>query len=391
MVQDPAQYYLKGRVGLIGSKELAERFDPVEETAQHVAALLLGVGEADANWLVAAGIPMGLVTKLEASAGDWLISERSPTALDHWTARLMSSFSPPLQPSGDEYDAQSLELQGWRAALEILGRRPWLVISWVTPPETNSGHLVLHDGAFGAALHFDDPDGPTLGGPSFEAMAIDWDDIPTHDEVASTEEVDEYSVDWVDCWGRPTPEPEQSDRLAVFTALRSSLTGADIAANDGYIWRARPAELAPHGGASAKALTHVFPTVRGAIDEYADMLSGESASAKRLGGVQYWHEPLWVVHRGDLPVLLFDEAGDVHMPSSAWLARAQDRAVLGSATRDDIEPWPASSFNVRRLIAAAEPWQSRWMAPSQAVVGDLLRAGAGYVLSYLGEGIADRS
>lgn len=383
--RDPNPRHDPPRVTRIGSPELAARFDPIEETIPRVAALLLGLDWADAKWLFGAGIPTDLVLCISPFAADWLVADRSDEAtIDRWVNLLTDAFH--NQPSADDIQADRDEWQAWNSALEIVAHRPWLVVSWIAFPGER-GHLVVHDGAFGAALHFDDPEGPTLGGAAVESSSLDWDDLSTL--AHATTGADESFVNWVEIWGSPTPEPTQTDRNAVLAALRASLSGANLEANDGFLWRARPAEFASTDGHSAYDLVEVFPTARAAIELYADMLVAEFNGAEQLGSVAYWHEPLWVVHRGDLPVLLFDEAGQVHMPSSEWLEQAQGRVMLGTPTGDSGDPWAATVFDIPQLLTAAERWSDRWLAPASAVLGDLLRSGAGSVRGYLVDEEAD--
>lgn len=375
----PGQQGLARRGG-IGSRTLAARFSPTEETESHIAALLLGLDEIDAKWLYCAGIPTDLFLQIAPLASQWLAHDRSdPDWLNEWAATLEARFGT-AQPTAEEVDANWAEVSAWGHAIEIVTRRPWLMISWVQFPG-EAGHLTVHDGAFGASLHFDNPDGPTLGGPGVEAAQLDWDDLSTLEDASTTS--DASYVDWVSLWGAPTPSPAQTDRSAVFTALRSSLIGANLESNDGYLWVARPAAFATTDPYSAYDLVDVFPTAQPVVELYADMLAGEYRNSAQTGEPAYWHEPLWVVHRAGLPVLLFDEAGQVHMPSSQWLERARGLAQLGSPSGGPVESCPPASFDIRRLLARAEEWQGSWMAPPTAVLGDLLRAGAGCVRAYL--------
>lgn len=368
------------RVGQIGSRRLASRFDPLASTAEHVGALLLGLDWADAKWLYGAGIPSELVSKIGELADDWL---SEPTwddrLLDSWAAQLQAVLRNTPTPTADELKKGLHELIAWVEAIAIVTRRPWLVVSWVRFPGED-GHLAVHDGAFGAALHFDHDDGPTLGGQSIETTRLDWQVLRDLGNAATQE--DQSSIDWVKLWGSPTPEPMITDRNSVLLALRASLSGANLEANDGYLWKARPAALVDDADYSAYAFDEIFPTAVAAIERYSDVVAAEYHNAEELGGVAYWHEPMWVVHRGNLPVLLFDEAGQVHLPSSDWLAQAQGRAVLaapGEATTD----WPAMTFDVAQLLHRAERWADSWQSTPSAVLGDLLRAGGGSVCDYL--------
>ncbi|GAA1679590.1 hypothetical protein [Microbacterium lacus] len=380
---DPGPWQPEPRIARIGSRELANRFDPDAETAQHVAALLLGLGWSDSKWLHGAGVPTQLVMLLDPLAVDWLSRDYTTDPLDEWAARLGLAFQAATGAVDYDLNSDLDEWFAWDKALAILARRPWLLVTWVKFPDEKGGHLAVHDGAFGAALHFDDPDGPTLGGQSVKPTPLHWEDLAALTDASTSS--DEPYVEWDDYWGAPTTEPAETHRLAVLTALRAALSGAGPEANDEYRWNARPAGLASTDWFSAYDLTEVFPTARTAIDLYADMLVGEYESAQRLGGVAYWHEPLWVVHRGNLPVLLFDEAGQVHLPASGWLEQAEDMAILHNPTGEPMGPWSAVSFDVGWLLESAQRWEEQWMAPASAVVGDLLRAGAGYVRAYLGD------
>lgn len=375
----PGQQGLARRCG-IGSRTLAKRFSPTEATESHIAALLLGLDVSDAKWLYCAGIPTELFLQIAPLADQWLAHDRSdPDWLNEWVATLEARFGA-AQPTAAEVDANWAEVSAWGHAIEVVTRRPWLMISWVQFPG-EAGHLTVHDGAFGASLHFDNPDGPTLGGAGVQAAQLDWEDLSTLEDASTT--ADTSFVDWVSLWGAPTPAPAQTDRTAVISAMRSSLIGANLESNDGHLWVARPASFATTDPYSAYDLVDVFPTAQPIVELYADMLTGEYRNSEQTGEPTYWHEPLWVVHRAGLPVLLFDEAGQVHMPSSQWLQRARGLAQLDSPSGGSVESWPAASFDVRVLLSHAEAWQGSWMAPPTAVLGDLLRAGAGYVRAYL--------
>lgn len=380
---DPRPSQLGSRIARVGSRELAHRYDPVGETTQHVAALLLGLGWSDSKWLHAAGIPTELVLRIDPLAAAWLSRNSTDEHLDAWVARLESVLPMANAPSSADFEADRHERHSWNEAIAIVARRPWLLVSWVKFPNEKDGHLAVHDGAFGTALHFDELEGPTLGGRSTEATPLDWDDLTTLTDPATPP--DDSYIDWVDHWGAPLAEPTETDRLAVLRALSATVSGGNLESDDGYRWRARPAGLSSDDWFSAYDLTDVFPTAQSAIESYAEMIVAEYESAQRLNGVAFWHEPLWVVHRGHLPLILFDEAGVVHLPSFEWLDQAKGRAVMHSLTGDLIDAWAPASFGVRRLMREAEHWESKWMNAAPAVVGDLLRAGAGYVRSYLGD------
>ncbi|MEJ6554638.1 hypothetical protein PQI51_06350 [Microbacterium esteraromaticum] len=382
MDRDPGRVGLvERRLAMIGSRELAARFDPIQQTAQHVGALLLGVNASDAKWLYGAGIPTELVMRIDSLAEEWLA--RKEWTAELWVERMEATFTSRPEPSDEQLAVFLEEVATWNHVLDTLANRPWLMVSWVDFAGEGSGHLAVHDGAFGVALHFDDSAGSTLGGTSVEAQSLDWEDLSAL--TATSTDADDSWVDWIGYWGMPTPEPVETVRFAVLSTLRASLTGADQGANDGYGWRARPAALGSDTGFSAYDLVDVFPTARAAVERYANMLATEFRNAEQLAGTAYWHEPLWVAHRAELPVLLFDEAGEVHLPSSSWLQQAHGLPALTTPTGATPETWNPSSFDIVRLLTRAQRWEQSWMAPSSAVVGDLLRAGAGFVHEYLPE------
>lgn len=371
---------LEHRHGRVGSADLAMTFDPVTETSRRIAALLLGVRSDDLKWLACAGIPITSLWETTAHAEEWISRDGWRTeGLGYWADLLRNLIPLDSDLDESEHDANAFECFSWREALKILEIRPWLLISWVRFPTERrphfpgqGGHLVVHDGTFGAALHLDDPAGPTLGGHKIAPTSLDWEDL-----------ADAGSADWDGLWGVGSPKPVQTERSATLAVMREALTGADLGSADGHLWSARPAELIPAGGTSADDLTEIFPTAWRSIDRYRTMISGEFHAAENAGGTAYWHEPLWVVRRGTLPVLLFDEAGQVHLPSSDWLALAEGLPTLGTPSGDPVDSWPAQSFEIGELLRVGEAWSGQWMASAEAVVGDLLRAGAGYVRAYL--------
>ena len=76
------------------------------------------------------------------------------------------------------------------------------------------GHLVVHDGAYGAALHFDDEAGPTWEpktGPEEELEWADVEEMDAPDQVAP--------VDWVTAWGQGAPVTEPSGKVAVYQLI----------------------------------------------------------------------------------------------------------------------------------------------------------------------------
>ena len=203
--------------------------------------------------------------------------------------------------------------RAWRVASEIVERRPWLDISWIG--SSDAGHLAVHDGAFGAALHFDDDEGPTWEPRSAPVRELEWEDAT---EIGSVLALGE--TDWLHCWGAPAPQDQMTSKAAIY-ALIAQLVNHDSGDVDGHdLWTALPAKLLHDSdeGAdsplSALSLADDFPSLAERVDWYVDQISGPSWGVGKV-----WHEPLWVVNRDGSPRVVVDEAGGVHLTFGSLL------------------------------------------------------------------------
>lgn len=234
-------------------------------------------------------------------------------------------------------DHESLQL-AWNCAAGLVRTRPWLTISWVAH-KGKDWHLVVHDGATGPALHFDDYPGPTLAGKS-GVIALDWDDvIPlSHD------------IDWVLEWGPADIDAELTPKTAVYELL-SALVAL------GLSWSVQPARFigSESDPFSVFVLQELFPTIVPAVDAYVELIGGQLREGELAGRLEYWHEPLWLVARDGTAVAIIDESGQLHYPSSTSagpsmlevLRTLEDRSweisqlttavVEGTAVRNDPE------------------------------------------------------
>ena len=95
--------------------------------------------------------------------------------------------------------SQTTVRRAWHLASRIVASRPWLEISGVGQYDVPS-HLVVHDGPYGAALHFADDEGPTWEPRSAPEQDLHWEDVEDVDAVNPT-----GAVDWVERWGPPAP------------------------------------------------------------------------------------------------------------------------------------------------------------------------------------------
>ena len=101
--------------------------------------------------------------------------------------------------------------RAWDAAARIVAHRPWLTISWIAHPEAQP-HLVVHDGAVGASLHFDDEAGPTFAG-EIGLRSLEWEDAAMGE------------ADWMAEWGPMDAKPELTHKSATYLLL-SALVAA---------------------------------------------------------------------------------------------------------------------------------------------------------------------
>ncbi|MDZ8172439.1 hypothetical protein [Microbacterium xanthum] len=196
-------------------------------------------------------------------------------------------------------DYQSLRV-AWDCAAGLVRTRPWLTISWIAHPGED-WHLVVHDGATGPALHFDDYPGPTLAGKS-GVSSLDWDDVIPPSEV----------IDWTMEWGPADIGAELTPKTAVYELL-SALVAL------GPSWSVQPARFIGYDGdpSSVYTLQKVFPTIAQAVDFYSEMLEGQHREGELAGRSEYWHEPLWLVAVDGIATAVVDEGGDLHVSASA--------------------------------------------------------------------------
>ena len=198
--------------------------------------------------------------------------------------------------------------RAWQLAGRIVASRPWLDVSWVGGDGVPC-HLVVHDGPFGAALHFDDDEGPTWEPRSLPDESLGWEDVEDIDALSQG-----AVVDWVECWGTPAQAPELTAKAAIYTLIAHLLDDDSI---DGR-WAARPARLVHYTDESAGtpgsafSLATVFSSLAPTVQWYLDQITSPS-----WGEGTVWHEPLWLVTRDDQPRLVLDEAGQVHMAADS--------------------------------------------------------------------------
>ncbi|MDF2916024.1 MAG: hypothetical protein K0S70_241 [Microbacterium sp.] len=182
----------------------------------------------------------------------------------------------------------------WEDASRIVQARPWLNISWIAHPG-EPPHLVVHDGAVGASLHFDDEAGPAFAS-EIGLRSLDWEDTAVGD------------ADWMVEWGPVDLQPEVTAKSAAYLLL-----GALVAA--GPTWSVRPAPLIADEDdeSSIYALRDRFPSIAATVDSYVDLLGVQYREGEIANRSEYWHEPIWLVERDGAATALVDEAGFVHV------------------------------------------------------------------------------
>lgn len=200
-----------------------------------------------------------------------------------------------------EIGALSHESQrlAWELAAAQVRMRPWLTISWIARPK-EGWHLVVHDGATGPALHFDDEAGPTFAGKA-GVLSLDWGDFAQTGDA----------FDWADEWGPGALHSEMTPKIAVYELLSAFVT-------HGPAWSVRPARfIESDESLSVYTLLEAFPTVDSAVDSYLGMLEVQFREGELAGHIEHWHEPLWLVEKAGVPVALLDESGKLHVSSTA--------------------------------------------------------------------------
>lgn len=203
--------------------------------------------------------------------------------------------------TNDEGLDQDLMVEVWRVASGITHDRPWLLASW-SDNTPNIPHLVVHDGAHGAALHFDHEDGPYWSGGFTRRMT--WADVASDDEPE----------EWAMGWGERGPTRRVKGKAAAYTLL-SSLSARWVVSR--VSWVVRPAPILADSPDSVFALAELFPTAAESVHEYLEVIERNFQQGEETGVPAYWHEPIWVVRRNGQPRLLVDEAGVAHLPVTA--------------------------------------------------------------------------
>lgn len=199
--------------------------------------------------------------------------------------------------AGDEGLDRDVMVEVWRLAARIVADRPWLLVSWLDGT-ANIPHVVVHDGPLGAALHFDDEEGPYWSGGFTRRL--------TWEQVASRPEPEE----WASAWGGPDadrPESIRSDAYALIAALHARWL-FDI-----HEWDARPAPILGEVTSTVFDLEGLFPTASDAVQTHLDHISEELERSEEAGQPAYWHEPFWLARRDGEPRLLIDESGTMHL------------------------------------------------------------------------------
>lgn len=152
----------------------------------------------------------------------------------------------------DEGLDQDLMVEVWRIASAITRDRPWLLASW-SDNTPNIPHLVVHDGAHGAALHFDQEDGPYWSGGFTRRMT--WADVTSADEPE----------EWAMGWGERATTRRMKGKVAAY-AILSALSARWAVSK--VSWVVRPAPILADSADSAFALAELFPTAAESVQHY---------------------------------------------------------------------------------------------------------------------------
>lgn len=198
----------------------------------------------------------------------------------------------------DEGLDRDLMVEVWRVASGIVATRPQLLASWIDGT-ANIPHLVVHDGPLGAALHFDDDDGPYWSGGFTRRL--------TWKQVASRSEPEE----WEAAWGHADSGKKTSARADAY-ALISAFYARWLF--DVCEWDAQPAPILGEGTSTVFDLHDLFPTADTAVQIYLNSISTQFEETAAKEQIAYWHEPFWLIRRDGEPQALVDEAGVLHLP-----------------------------------------------------------------------------
>jgi hypothetical protein len=247
-----------------------------------------------------------------------------------------------LQPSAGE-SASALVARAWRTASQIVAGRPSLSVTWADYYE-EPDHLVVHDGAWGAALHFDGDAGPYWESRGDSDVQLSWADLSEMDDPTPF-----ALVDWVGAWGRAVYTDGLTAKAAIYALIAKLLELND----DTERWVARPAELLTEEfteePGSAYALCSTFPSLTTTVEWYASQVVLLLRRASITGEQGHWHEPLWLITRDGEPWLVLDESGRVHLTTNSCRAIGNATRLLVASIEHDVR-WGGLSFGlVERL------------------------------------------
>ena len=224
--------------------------------------------------------------------------------------------------------------RSWQVASRIVASRPELSVSWADWYD-GPDHLVVHDGAFGSALHFDRDDGPTWESGTAPDRDLRWRDVQDIDAPNAF-----APINWTAHWGQPVNDAGLTAKPAIYTLIGHILqTRADERR-----WTATPAKLVHPTDASADApdsafsLCSEFPTLESTVNWYTSLINAHYRRASGAGRLAVWHEPLWLLAMNGEPRLVLDEAGHVHMTSSS-LAEALAMLAAAADMGGIEDPW----------------------------------------------------
>lgn len=218
----------------------------------------------------------------------------------------------------DEGLDRDLMVEVWRLASRIVAGRPWLLASWVDDT-ANIPHIVVHDGPLGAALHFDDEEGPYWSGGFTRRL--------TWEQVASRSEPEE----WATAWGHFGSGEGRSARAEAYGLISAFYARWLFDVRE---WDARPAPILGEGTSTVFDLHDLFPTAEDAVQIYLRGVSAQFEESAATGQAGYWHEPFWLIRRDGEPRLLVDESGMMHLPVTTVHHGTRIQALPGMGIKE---------------------------------------------------------